>query len=402
MPGCGALAKVPLFDGSLTIACRWRLSPTRSCQTPISYARGGRYLNGPRAFTSSHGAGPSRARPPRRRRAGRCAKTAPAQAPTPPPATERPLLGAPDPAGATQRGVFLKDPKGQIERIAAGGHLVAWSVRTPADTHRNRGGEWFTPPKAMPDASKVVIVDERGGAALSVELGRRWVAQLRLVRGPGGPTEPQLAVRSCASRTEKRCTDELIALTADMPPLVAGRTTGVDATAALEGRLDSGRLLGADGKSCAARLSVREPNGTRRTLRRLPGRHREYTRCRGIGTLLIYGRYAFASVMREWPRYSFDAEFFYGIDLAAGPSARWTEVARPYRGTEGGAAIGIGPAVTDQALYWEEYDSLNERIDALTQVALPRDIESEPTIHTPSRSRANRIRRRRGLRHRRY
>lgn len=312
-----------------------------------------------------------------------CAETRPAQAPTPP-ATERPLLGAPDPAGPTQRGVFLKDPKGQVERLAAGGYLVAWSVRTPADAHRNRGGEWFASPRAMPKSSKVVIVDERGGAPLSVELGRRWVAQLRLVRGPGGPAEPQLAVRSCASRTEKRCTDELIALTADTPPQVAGRTTGVDATAALEGRLDSGRRLGADGKSCAARLSVREPDGTRRTLPPLPGRDREYTRCRGLSALLIHGRYAFASVMREWPRYSFDAEFFYGIDLAAGPSARWTEVARPYRGTEGGSAIGIGPAVTDQALYWEEYDSVEELIYSLHQVALPRDIEREPTIDTPN------------------
>jgi hypothetical protein len=313
-----------------------------------------------------------------------CATTAPAQEPIPSPATERPLLGAPDPAGPTQRGVFLKDPKGQVERLAAGGHLVAWSVRTPADTHRNRGAEGSTPPKAMPRTSKVVIADERGGAPLSVGLGRRWVAQLRLVRGPGGPAQPQLAVRSCASRTEKRCTDEVIALTTDTPPRVAGRTTGTDATAALEGRLDSGRRLGADGKSCAARLSVREPDATTRSLPSLPRRDRQYTRCRGLSTLLIYGRYAFASVMREWPRYSFDAEFFYGIDLAAGPSARWAEVARPYRGTEGGAALGIGPAVTDQALYWEEYDSVEERIYSLDQVALPRDIEREPTIHTPN------------------
>ncbi len=315
-----------------------------------------------------------------------CAETGPARAPTPPRATERPLLGAPDPAGPTQRGVFLKDPDGQVERLAGGGALVAWSVRTPADTHRNRGGEGFTAPKTMPRSSKVVIVDERGGAPLSVELGRRWVAQLRLVRGPGGPAEPLLAVRSCASRTEKRCSDELIALRADGPLQVAGRTTGVDATAALRGRLDSGRRLSADGKSCATRLSVREADGTRRTLPPLPGRDREYTRCRGLGALLIYGRYAFASVMRESSRHGFDAEFFYGIDLAAGPSARWTEVARPYRGTDGGSAIGIGPAVTDQALYWEEYDSVEERIFALHQVALPRDIEREPTIDTPNTS----------------
>jgi hypothetical protein len=59
---------------------------------------------------------------------------------------------------------------------------------------------------------------------------------------------------------------------------------------------------------------------------------------------------------------------------------------RTWRGTDGGSAIGIGPAATDQALYWEEYDSVEELIYSLNQVALPRDIEREPTIDTPNTS----------------
>ena len=285
------------------------------------------------------------------------------------PATERPLLGAPDPAGPTQRGVFLKDPKGQVERLAASGTLVAWSVRTPAGTHA--GGEGPDAPKTMPKTSKVVIADERGGPPLSVALGRRWVSDLRLVRGPGGPAEPQLAVRSCASRTMKRCTDEVIGLTAGTPLQVTGRATGPDATAALEGRLDSGRRLTLTGKSCAVTLSVREASGATRALPRLPKRDRTYTRCEGVGGPLIRGQYAFASVWREAPKLSFDAEFFYGLDLAAGPSARWVETARPSRGTDGGGVLGIGPAVTDRALFWETYDYVEETIYSLDRAPLP-------------------------------
>lgn len=300
------------------------------------------------------------------------------------PPTERPLLNAPDPAGPTERGVFLKDSKGQVERLAAGGTLVAWSVRTPADPPRNLA-EGPGTPKTLPETSKVVIADERGGAPVTVDLGRRWVARLRMVRGPGGPAEPQLAVRSCVTRTEQRCTDELIGLTAETPPQITGRTRGAAATDALEGHLDSGRRLDADGRSCAARLSVREADGTTRALPKLPKRDREYTRCKRLTSWLIRGQYAFASVWREAPRYD-HADFFYGIDLAAGPSARWTEVARPDRGTDGGGALGIGPAVTDVALFWETYDTVEERILSLDQVALPRDIQREPTGRTPNTS----------------
>jgi hypothetical protein len=46
------------------------------------------------------------------------------------------------PVGLAERGVFIKDPEGQVERIAASGHLVAWSVRTPADTIRESTDEF--------------------------------------------------------------------------------------------------------------------------------------------------------------------------------------------------------------------------------------------------------------------
>ena len=101
------------------------------------------------------------------------------------------MLGAPDVAGPTQRGVFLKDPKRQVQRIAAGGHLVAWSVRAPAARrHDDDSGR----PHVLPRSSKVVIADVRGGAVLTVGLGRRWVSALRMIRGVARPSEPQLAV----------------------------------------------------------------------------------------------------------------------------------------------------------------------------------------------------------------
>ena len=316
-----------------------------------------------------------------------CAET---RTPAGAPPAERPLLGPPDPAGPTERGVFLEDPKGQVERIAAGGHFVAWSVRTPADRRRTdsdgRVGE--LPPITLPASSKIVIADERGGTTLSVDLGRRWVSDLRMIRGAGGSAEPQLAVRSCRSRSAKSCEDELLTLAE--PLKVTGRSGGANATAAVEGRLDSGRRLDVAApsgrSSCPPRLSVREQDGSRRVLPPLPKRDRVYKRCEGLNGRLIYGQYAFASVLREAPRRHAEAEFFYGIDLAAGPSARWAEVARPYRGTDGGAALGLGPAVTDRALFWETFDAVEETIYSLDQVALPRDLQQEPTADTPTTS----------------
>ena len=191
------------------------------------------------------------------------------------PPAEHPLLGPPDPAAPTRRGVFLKDPKGHVERIAAGGHLVAWSVRTPADKLAGDDDDvrGEVPPKRMPTSTKVVIVDERAGAPITVDLGRRWVSQLRMVRGPGGPAEPQLAVESCGKRVSSSCTVELLTLSPSAPLQVTARRGGADAAAAIAGSLDSGRRLQVrprKGRSCAARISVREHDGIERRLPRLP------------------------------------------------------------------------------------------------------------------------------------
>ena len=192
-----------------------------------------------------------------------CAEAESAQAPTAPPATEHPLLGAPDPAGPTQRGVFLEDPKRQVQRIAAGGRLVAWSVRTPA---ARRHDDDFGRPQVLPRSSKVVIADERGGAVLTVELGRRWVSALRMIRGVGGPSEPQLALTACRTLTTSSCRDELLTLTPEPPLKIVRRSGGTAATAAVKGHLDSGRWLRSSGRSCAAQLTVHEVGGTTRTL----------------------------------------------------------------------------------------------------------------------------------------
>jgi len=312
-----------------------------------------------------------------------CAETAPARAPTPPPATERPLLGAPDPAGPTQRGVFLRDPKGQVQRIAAGGQLVAWSVRTPA---ARRQDDDFGRPQVLPKSSKVVIAAERGGAVLTVDLGRRWVSALRMIRGVGGPAEPQLAVTACRTRKTSSCQDELLTLTPEPPLRVLRRSNGTDATAAIKGHLDSGRWLRSSNRSCAAQLTVREGGGTVRTLPALPARDKEYTRCDELSSRLIYGRHAFAGVLRTDPKLNFEAEFLYAIDLTAGPSAHWTEIARPYTGTDGGSTIPIGPAVTDNALFWEPYDTVEESIYSLQRVVLPRDLQQPQTAETANTS----------------
>ncbi len=313
-----------------------------------------------------------------------CAEAGSARAPTPPPATERPLLDAPDPAGPTQRGVFLKDPKGQVQRIAAGGHLVAWSVRTPA---ARRHDDDYGRPQVLPRTSKVVIADERGGPVLTVGLGRRWVSQLRMIRGVDGPSEPQLAVTACRTRRTSSCRNELLTLTAEPPLRILRRRGGTEATAAIKGQLDSGRWLRSRNHTCAAELTVREVvGGAIRTLPALPATDEEYTRCERLGSLRIYGRYVFAGVLRTDPKLDFEAEFLYGIDLSAGASARWTEIARPYTGTDGGATVPLGPVITDNALFWEPYDTVEESVYSLQRVVLPRDLQLPQSAETANTS----------------
>lgn len=315
-----------------------------------------------------------------------CAESAWVQTPTPPPPTERPLLGVPDPAGPTQRGVFLEDPNGQVQRIAAGGHLVAWSARTAAKRHDDDYGR----PRVLPKSSKVVIADERGGAVLTVDLGRRWVAALRMLRGVGGPAEPQLAVRACRTRKLSSCQDELMTLTAEPPLKIVRRSAATEATAAIKGQLDSGRWLRSSNRSCTAVLTVRDVGGTVRRLPSLPARDKEYTRCVGVHSRRIYGRYAFAGVLRRDPKLNFEAEFLYGIDLTAGPTARWVELAHPYSGTDGGSTAPLGPVFTDTAMFWEPYDTVEESVYSLQRVELaqgiqpPQSTQSDPIVPNAS------------------
>ena len=207
----------------------------------------------------------------------------------------------------------------------------------------------------------------------------------------GGPAEPQLAVESCASRRQSSCTAELLTLAAAAPLRITARSGGPDASAAVDGFLDSGRRLDIASRtprgkrpSCAARLSVREPaGGPARSLPRLPARERTYTRCDGVIGRLMFGNYALAFVRRTAPRKHFEADFVYGIDITAGPSARWREIQRPYRYSDGSVGFAIGPAMTDRALYWEEIEE-EDLMYALKQVSLPRDVQHAPSADTPT------------------
>jgi hypothetical protein len=212
----------------------------------------------------------------------------------------------------------------------------------------------------MPTASQVVIADERGGPRLTVDLGRRWVSALQMLHGPGGRAEPQLAIKSCAEPAESSCQDELLTLTPQAPLTVTKRISGEEATAAVAGRLDRGRRVqrppNARGK-CAVALTVREPDGSTRTLPRLPARAREYRRCKGLEHEQIAGDHVYAWIRRAAPGHDFEATFVYAFDLAAGPSARWHERYRPYRYTPGSYGWALGPGTTDRGQYWLETDT---------------------------------------------
>lgn len=283
--------------------------------------------------------------------------------------TEQPLLGAPDPTGPTARGVYLKDPEGQVEAIAAGQHLVAWTVRTPADKREGKRR-----PQQLPKATKLVIVDERGGEPAKVDLGARWVRNLRVIRSATGP---QLAVESCIERARSSCNAELLTLTPSVPAQVTARSGGADAKAAVNGHLESGRRLSTKGRGCATRLTV-----DKRQLPRLPQHDTTYPRCVGVTDTLIYGRYAFAAVARSASGRQKDVELYYAIDVTKRSSARWREVYLTYRGTDGGSSIAIGPAMTDVALYWDDTDSELEAVYSLGRASLPsgKTMTAEPIV----------------------
>jgi hypothetical protein len=302
--------------------------------------------------------------------------------------TEHVLLGAPDRHAPTQRSTYVDDPQGQIERIAAIGHLVAWSVRTPADPLRKDDADVEAEsPLSLPERSTVVVVDERGGEPLRLDLGRRWVSRLRMMRGPGGDVEPQLAVESCVDRGAHHCTAQLVTLSAG-PLRMVRRSTDPSVIAAVAGLIDGGRRVivgrqrghagGAGG--CAPRLSIAGLDGLGRRL--LPAVQFDgglYTHCTGFGHAELHGRYAFA-----WIDGKAGGKDLGGIagttvaalDVDAGPRARWRAVQWPYRYSDGSTGLEIGPAVTHSAMYWEELD--DEGTSSLELVALPRDL-----LHAP-------------------
>jgi hypothetical protein len=297
----------------------------------------------------------------------------------PAPSAERPLLGAPDPSGPTTRGVYLQDLHGQVESLAAGGHLVAWTVRTPADG--TDYGVTSSHPIRWPASTELVVADERGGTPMTIDLGRRWVSGMRMLRGARGPAEPQLAVRSCGSHRRASCRVELLTLTPAAPlKVVARRVGGAEAAAAYAGTLDGGRRLAiaTGGTSCRQRLRVGA-----RMLPPLPA-HEDggYPHCVGVVDRLIAGRYAFVWIHRTAPAHHFETHVVYGIDLAGGARAAWHDVQHPFRGSDGSTGIAAGPAVTDRALYWEELDEDGTGY-SLEQVALPRDVRHGRDGNTP-------------------
>ncbi len=304
---------------------------------------------------------------------------------TPAPATEQVLLGAPDPSGPTTRGVFLADPAGQIEHLVAVGHLLAWTVRTPGDT---RDPARPSRPKTLPATTRVVIVDERGGAPLTVDYPGRWISGLQAFRGPTGPADPRIAVRNCSSRKASSCKVEVLALTPNAPLTLASRRSDRLAAPALRGRVDSGRELvvgqrARQGKrrACLPRLSIREiSGGDLRQLRMLP-RDPDYRFCFGLGRAFIFGRYAFAEVDRGDSRFTGGPRILYRLDLSGGPQARWHDLGRTFSETEYTDYVTIGPGVTDAALFFE-----TAATDEITVVDLARISHQSST--PPQRARA--------------
>jgi hypothetical protein len=305
------------------------------------------------------------------------------------PPTEHVLLGAPAPHAPTQRGTFVDDPQGQIERIAAVGHLVAWSVRTPADRLPEDDADVDAEtPLTLPEHSTVVVVDERGGEPLRLDLGDRWARRLRMLHGPRGDAQPQLAVESCVDRRGRRCTTQLVTLAAS-PLRIVARGTGPVPDAAVAGRIDRGRrvivsrqrrLAGGAG-GCAPRLFVAALNGSgRRALPAVRFDHGLYTHCTGFDRAELHGRYVLAWVHGESKSRDFgeiEGTTVVALDVDAGSRARWRAVQWPYRFSDGSTGWEIGPAMTDSAMYWEELDD-EYGVYSLELVALPRDL-----LHAP-------------------
>jgi hypothetical protein len=281
-------------------------------------------------------------------------------------------------------GVFVKDPRGQIERIAATGHLVAWSVRTPADRLPPTDASVITDqPRTLPRQSEVVVADERGGARLRLDVGRRWVSALRMFRDAA--RRPQLAIKSCTDLKARTCAVEVVALAT--APLRATRRSAGDAASAA-GRIDLGReLVVGGGRACATRLSVID-GARRRALPRLRFDGGLYNRCTRFDHAELHGRYVLAWLdgksAGDPDTSGLEGTNVAALDLAAGSRARWRAVQAPYRYSDGSVGLELGPAVTDRALYWEELDLDSGRTSSLALVALPRDVLHAPRSSTPT------------------
>jgi hypothetical protein len=256
------------------------------------------------------------------------------------PPTEHVLLAAPDPHAPTQHGVFVDDPQGQIERIAAVDHLVAWSVRTPADRLREDDADL--------DVASPLRLPER-----------------------------------CVDRGARHCTTQLVTLAVG-PLRVVRRATGPSAVA---GRIGGRRVIvgshpghGGGAGGCAPRLA--NLDGTAR--RSLPAVQFDgglSTHCTRFDHAELHGRYAFAWIdgkAEEQDLTGLEGTTVAALDVDAGPRARWRAVQSPYRSSTGSTGWEIGPAVTESAMYWEELDDESNTITSLQLVALPRDL-----LHAP-------------------
>ena len=299
------------------------------------------------------------------------------------PPAEDVLIGAPDIDGPTSRQVFLRDPAGQVDRIAAGDHLVAWTVRTPADGTRPGGDE--PDPVVFPNATKVVVVDERSLARVTLDYPGRWVDAMRFVHGPSGLDDTQLAVHSCSSRKTASCTSELISISSGRTVAVARRSQGPDADGALRGQYDGGkRLLAGEHPprgACVPRLSVED--ATTGDVRHLPALPADggFPKCTGLSRLMLDGHYAFAWIDGDEPKFGWSRTVVFGLDLLGGSRARWRGVQTPYRYTDGSTGYAIGPAVGRDDLVWEELDD-DQRSYSLSRVELPRDVRQDIEVGT--------------------
>jgi hypothetical protein len=262
-------------------------------------------------------------------------------------------LALPDHPG---RDEMLSDPRGQIDLLTAGGHLVAWTIRTPADVVPEQEPEQL--PIRLPSATTIVIADEHTGGTVKVAATRPWVQTMRMFTDRDGAQ--LLALRTCVARRRSSCAVEVLSL--DERGRVRARTRGDDAD--VDSRRDRGRTLTLSGRRCDATLRL---DG--RELPRVPLPDPKEWRCDRLLDPLLVGRYALVTARWSDPHYDFGDDYVYAIDVDA--DTRWRAVARPagiY--DEGDYSYSLGPATSGRALVWETIDE-TDRTQALVRLALP-------------------------------